>query len=184
MLGEPAVPRMDPGTELGVPAWDNAWDGLGGVLDGRPMGCGVMLWDEGALPGGGGAAAAAAAGDAMTTCALGGGGEACTLLPWEGEPEGNGVHSCLPGGLGVGGAGAERGSFLLGGGGGGETEESVSAALFWPIWLLLPPLPDPEGLPVEEEELESLSMLLGIPDMRSQNLMGPAQREGGGGGVD
>ena len=87
--------------------------------------------------------------------------------------------SCVCGGVGVGCAEAERVSFLLEGGGGAETGDSVSADLFWP--LLPAPLPDPEGLPVEEVELEGLS-LLGVPDMRSQMLMGPAQR--GGWGVD
>jgi hypothetical protein len=169
---------MDPEAELGVHGRGDAWDGLGGVLGGGSMACAVMLWHEGALPGGEGAAAAA--GDGMTTCALAGEAEACTL-PWEGEPGGNEMPtpspSCLPGGVGMEDAGTGRRSFLLGGGGGGETGESVSATLFWPIWLLLPPLLDPEGLPVVEEELEAL--LLGIPDMRSLDGTCP---EGGGEG--
>ncbi len=181
MLGEPAVPRMDCEDVVGVPGWDNAWDGLGGVLCGRlmPMENAVLLWDGGALAGGGGAPAAAAAGDGMTTCALAGEAEACTL-PWEGEPEGTEVPtpspSCLPGG--VGDAVAEGVSFLTEGGA-GEAGDSVSAGLFWPM--LPPPLPDPEGLPVEEEELEALSLLLEIPDMRSLDGTCP---EGGGRGVD
>ena len=102
----------DPEAVVGVLGWDDAWDGLGGVLGGMlmPMGCAVLLWGGGALPGGGGAAAAAAAGDAMTACALDGDAGAC-ILPWESEPEAKEVPTpplpCLPGGLGVGGAEAE-----------------------------------------------------------------------------
>jgi hypothetical protein len=182
MLGEPAAPRMDPEAVVGVLGWDDAWDGLGRVLAGllMPMGCAVLLWRRGALPGGGGPAAAAAAGDAMTACALDGDAGAC-ILPWESEPEAKEVPtsspSCLP--RGVGGAEAEGVSLLTEGGGrGAEEGDSVSADLLWLV--LLPPLPYPEGLPGEEEELIGLS-LMGVPDMRSQMLMGPAQGRGGGG---
>ena len=99
MLGEPTAPRKDPehSTQpILVPSHAHAWDGLGGVLGGllMPMGYAVLLWGRSALPGG---AAAAAAGD--------------WILPWESEPEAKEVPtpplSCLPGGLGVGGAEAE-----------------------------------------------------------------------------
>jgi hypothetical protein len=168
MLGEPTAPRKDPehSTQaILVPSHAHAWDGLGGVLGGLliPMGCAVLLWGRSALPGGRGAAAAAAAGEC--------------ILPWENEPEAKEMPtpspSCLPGGVGVGGAEVEGVSFLTEGGGGAEAGDSVSAGLL--LLLLPPPLPDPEGLPVEEEELEGLS-LMGVPDMRSQMLMGPAQR--------
>jgi len=151
MLGEAAAPRMDLGTVGGVLAWNDGWDGLGGVLGGL-----VAVW-MGAV---GGTAA----------CGLDAG--AC-ILPWEGEPKAKEVStpppSCLTGGVGA--AEAEEV------GGGAEAKDCDSAALFCP--LLPPPLPDPEGLPVEEEELEGLS-LMGVPDMRSQMMMGPAQRGVGG----
>ena len=71
--------------------------------------------------------------------------------------------------MGCAGLGGVLGGLL----GGAEAGDSVSANLS--LLLLPPPLPDPEGLPVEEEELEGLSFM-GVPDMRSQMLMGPAQR--------
>jgi len=74
------------------------------------------------------------------------------------------------------GAETEELSFLLEGERGAKAGVSVSAGLLLPP--LAAPLPDPEGLPVEEEGLEGLSFLR-VPDMRSQMLMGPAQREGG-----
>ena len=148
MLGEAAAPRMDPGTVGGVLAWNDGWDGLGGVLGGL-----VAVWIAV-----GGTAACGLDGDA-----------GARILPWEGEPKAKEVStpppSCLTGGVGA--AEAEEV------GGGAEAKDCDSAALFCP--LLPPPLPDPEGLPVEEEELEGLS-LMGVPDMRSQMLMGPAQR--------
>jgi hypothetical protein len=173
MLGEPADPRMDPEPVMGVLGWDDdARDGLGGVMGGT-----VLLWEGSALPGEvGAAAAAAAAGEPMRACGLDGDPGAC-ILPWESEPEAKEVPtpplSCLPGGVGMGGAEAEELSFLLEGGRGAKAGDSVSADLFVP--LLPAPLPDPEELPVEEEGLEGLSFL-GVPDMRSQMLMGPAQR--------
>jgi hypothetical protein len=179
MLGEPADPRMDPKPVMGVLGWDDdAADCLGGV-----MGRTVLLWEERALPseGGAAAAAAAAAGEPMRACGLDGDAGAC-ILPWEGEPIGKEVPtppppplSCLPGGVGMENAEAEGSSFLTEGAGSAEAGVSVSADLLLLV-LPSPPLPDPEGLPVEEEELEGL---LGVPDMRSQMLMGPAHREGG-----
>jgi hypothetical protein len=74
----------------------------------------------------------------------------------------------------MGSAEAAKLSVLLEVGGGAKAGGSVSAGLLVPP--LAAPLPDPEGLPVEEEELEGL---LGVPDMRSQMLMGPAHREEG-----
>ena len=73
------------------------------------------------------------------------------------------------------GAETEELSFLLEGERGAKAGVSVSAGLLLPPFAA--PLPDPEGLPVEEEGLEGF---LRVPDMRSQMLMGPAQR----GGVD
>ncbi len=134
----------------------------------------VLLWGGSALPGGVGAAAADA-GEAKGACGLLHEDAGACILPWKVEP--TPYPSCLPGG--VGDAEAEGVSFLTEGGGGARAGDSVSADLL--LLLLLLPLPDPEGLPVEEEGLESLSMLLAVPDMRSQMLMGPAQREGGGG---
>jgi hypothetical protein len=199
MLGEPAAPRMDCEAVVGVLGWDDAWDGLGGVLGGllMPIENAVLLWGESALPGGVGmesavllrgestlpggvGTAAAAAGEAKATCSLLDEDAGACILPWEGEPEAKEVPtpspSCLP--RGVGGAEAEGVSIPTeGGGGGAEAGDSVSADLL--LLLLLPPLPDPEGLPGEQEELESLSFM-GVPDMRSQVLMGPAQRVVGG----
>ena len=205
MLGEPPDPRMDPKPVLGVLAWDgDAWDCLSGGLMGRTvlldpkpamgvlgwdgdaraglgglMGKTVVLWEGRALPGEGGAAAAAAAaaGEPMRACGLDEDPGDC-ILPWEGDPMAKEVPtpalSCLPGGVGMEGAEAQGSSFLTGGGGGAGAGDSVSADLL--LLLLPPPLPDPERLPVEEEELEGL---LGVPDMRSQMLMGPAHREEG-----
>ena len=177
MLGEPADPRMDPEPLMGVLGWDDdARDGLGGV-----MGSAVLLWEGGALPGevGTAAAVAAAAGEPMRACGLDGDPRACILL-WECEPEAKEVPtpplSCLPGEVGMGSAEAAKLSVLLEVGGGAKAGGSVSAGLLVPP--LAAPLPDPEGLPVEEEELEGLS-LIGVPDMRSQMLMGPAHREEG-----
>jgi hypothetical protein len=198
MLGEPPDPRMDPKPVLGVLAWDgDAWDCLSGGLMGRTVLLGVLgwdgdaraglsglmrrtvlLWEEKALPGEGGAAAAAAAaaGEPMRACGLDEDPGDC-ILPWEGDPMAKEVPtpalSCLSGGVGMGGAEAQGRSFLTEGGGGAGAGDSVSAGL---LFLPPPPLPDPEGLPVEEEELEAL---LGVPDMRSQMLMGPAHREEG-----
>jgi hypothetical protein len=156
MLGEPAGPRMDRGTVGGVLAWNDGWNGLGGVLGGL-----VSVW-MGAV---GGTAACGLDGDA-----------GASKLPWEGEPKAKEVctppPSCLTGGVGA--AEAEEVFFLSEVGGGAEAKDCDSAGL---CPLLPSPLPDPEGLPVEEEELEGLSFM-GVPDMRSQMLMGPAQRGG------
>ena len=155
MLGEPTAPRNDPehSTQaILVPSHAHAWDGLGGVLGGL-----VAVWIAV-----GGTAACGLDGDA-----------GARILPWEGEPKAKEVStpppSCLTGGVGA--AEAEEV------GGGAEAKDCDSAALFCP--LLPPPLPDPEGLPVEQEELEGLSFM-GVPGMRSQMLMGPAQRGVGG----
>jgi hypothetical protein len=181
MLGDPAAPRMDPEALGGVLAWDDGWDAAAPRMDPEALG-GVLAWDDGwdVLGGvlGGLVAVWMGAVGRTAACGLDGDAGAC-ILPWEGQPKAKEVStpppSCLTGGVGA--AEAEEVSFFSEVGGGAEAKDSDSAALFWP--LLPPPLPDPEGLPVEEEELEGLS-IMGVPDMRSQMLMAPAQRGEGG----